>query len=127
MRHYKDKEFAAFIQSIQAGQVSHWQDIARAIGVDENTITRWKKLPEAQEAIQKGIDNAIEQMQLSGKRDWRMWESKLKMLGVNPATKVEANVTNPIELIISKYGSGEGVSEVPRITTDENGSSEDNA
>jgi len=59
---------------------------------------------------------------MSGDKQWADWLAKYGY-----SLNVELSISNPIELIISKYGSGEGVSEVPRITTDENGSSEDNA
>lgn len=112
MKIYKKNEFRAFIRSIKHGQIAHWQDIARAIGVDENTITVWKKLPEAQDAINEGIDYALEQMQTVGKRDWRMWETKLKMLGVNPASKVEH--------------TGEGLFNVDKLTIEVVKAREDN-
>lgn len=97
----KKQEFEAFIKSIKAGQLGYWAEIAKAVGVSKQTIVQWKKLPEAQEAIKQGIDHAMAQMEQAGRRDWRMWESKLKMLGVNPATRIEGehqifNVTDEI-------------------------------
>lgn len=86
---YKDTEFKAFIEEIEKGSIPHWQDIAKAIGVSKDTITVWKKHPEAQAAISRGITEAIEGMTSAGKRDWRMWESKLKMLGVVPTERTE--------------------------------------
>ena len=103
---YKDKEYAAFIQAIDTGQVGHWVEIARALNVSDETILKWKKLPEAQAAIQKGIDHALQCMQQAGSRDWHMWEAKLKMLGVNPATNVNLNV-DPRAGILDKYGLGD--------------------
>jgi predicted mannosyl-3-phosphoglycerate phosphatase (HAD superfamily) len=103
---YKNREFKQFIKSISESSMAHWQDIATALDVDADTITRWKGTPEAQAAIQKGIDYAIEQMTLAGKKDWRMWEAKLKMLGVNPPQKVEAKVTDPTGEILKKFGLG---------------------
>lgn len=102
----KKKEYAAFIAAINDGQVGHWVEIARALNVDEDTIVAWKKLPEAQAAIQKGIDYALQCMQQAGGRDWRMWEAKLKMLGVNPATKIDATVDDPRLGVLAKYGLG---------------------
>lgn len=99
----KKKEFAAFIQAIDEGQVGHWVEIARALNVTDDTITAWKKLPEAQEAIQRGIDNALKCMQQAGGRDWKMWEAKLKMLGVNPSSKVDVNINDPRKDILGKY------------------------
>jgi len=89
----KKQEFLAFIKTIKGGTVCHWQDIANAIGVDNDTITAWKRLPEAQEAIKKGIERALNDMQRAGKKDWRMWESKLKMLGIIPKSRKELDIT----------------------------------
>lgn len=100
---YKKKEFDAFIKAIDEGQIGHWVEIARALNVDDDTITAWKKLPEAQDAIQRGIDHALKCMQQAGARDWKMWETKLKMLGINPATKIDANVNDPRTEILNKY------------------------
>lgn len=101
---YKKPEFDAFIKSIKEGQIGHWVEIATALNVDQDTIVAWKKLPEAQEAIRQGIERALEQMQTSGAKDWRMWETKLKMLGLNPATKIESNLKDPIEALLEAYG-----------------------
>lgn len=86
---YKQLEFDAFIKIIKSGQAAHWLEIARALGVDKDTILRWKKLPEAQKAISEGIEDALAKMSKAGENDWRMWEAKLKMLGVNPATNID--------------------------------------
>lgn len=108
---YKKKEYKAFIAAISEGQVGHWVEIARALSVSDDTITAWKKLPEAQVAIQKGINNALEGMKEAGAKDWRMYEAKLKMLGINPATKIEATVDDPRKEILNKYLGGEDVRE----------------
>lgn len=86
---YKDVEFKAFIGLIKQGQHAHWGQIATALGVENDTITRWKKTPEAQEAISDGISHALERMQQSGSKDWRMWETKLKLLGINTTNKID--------------------------------------
>ena len=56
---YKKKEYKAFVSAISEGNVGHWVEIARALNVSDDTITAWKKLPEAQEAIQKGINESL--------------------------------------------------------------------
>lgn len=104
---YKKKEYQAFVKAISEDQVGHWVEIARALNVDNDTITAWKKLPEAQKAIQDGIDHAMKCMQQAGARDWKMWESKLKMLGVNPASKVDVKVDDPRQAILGKYLGGD--------------------
>ena len=103
---YKKKEYEAFVKALKFGSVAHWQEIAKALGVDEDTITAWKKLPEAQEAIQAGIDQSLAAMQQAGQKDWRMWEAKLKMFGINPATKIDATIGDPREKVLAKYGLG---------------------
>lgn len=100
---YKKNEFKAFLKAINEGQVGHWVEIARALNVTEDTITAWKQLPEAQEAIQNGIDHALQCMQQAGARDWRMWEAKLKMLGVNPAINVKVTAEDPRNKILNEY------------------------
>lgn len=88
----KKEAYSAFIKLLKDGTVGHWQSIARAIGVDNDTITGWKKLPEAQSAITKGIQYALNRMERAGRKDWRMSESKLKMLGVFPVNKIEQDI-----------------------------------
>jgi len=84
---YKREEFEAFIELIKGPAVAHWVQIAQALGIDKSTIMEWKKHPLAQKAIKDGVEIALERMEKSGVRDWKMWESKLKMLGVSPIEK----------------------------------------
>ena len=83
----KKAEFKKFLEFIKKGADAHWIQVAEALDVNKDTINEWKKLPEAQKAIQKGIDHAMKRMSVVGTRDWRMWESKLKMLGISPVDK----------------------------------------
>jgi len=94
---YKREKFEAFIEKIKGGTACHWVQIARALGITPKTITEWKRLPEAQRAIRDGIERAMEGMESSGKKDWKMWESKLKMLDVSPIEK--SDVTSAGEKI----------------------------
>lgn len=100
----KKKEYEAFVGAISEGNVGHWVEIARALNVSDDTITAWKKLPEAKAAIQKGIDESLEGMKNAGVKDWRMHEAKLKMFGINPATKIEATIDDPRLKILERYG-----------------------
>jgi len=79
---YKQAEFAAFIKTLQSSTASHWTQIAEVLGLDKNTITQWKKLPEAKQAIQVGIETAMKNMEKTGAKDWKMWKEKLGMLGI---------------------------------------------
>lgn len=107
----KKKEFAAFIKAIDTAQVGHWVEIARALNVSDETIVAWKKLPEAQQAIEATIIKALKGMETAGEKDWRMYESKLKMLGINPATKIEANIDDRRKKILDKYLGDDSVGE----------------
>jgi len=83
----KKAEFEAFIELIKGNTVAYWVQIAQVLGVDRTTVAEWKKHPLAKKAIKDGIERAMEQMEKSGQKDWKMWESKLKMLGVAPIEK----------------------------------------
>lgn len=111
---YRKEEFKAFLETIRHGQIPFWSQIAEAIGVDRDTIAYWKTLPEAQQAISEGLAYALEQMSVSGKRDWRQWHEKAKMLG----GRTEQIQINFFTQVLNKYGAteGEGVSGIPDIT-----------
>lgn len=102
----KTEQFNAFIKAIKAGQISYWKSMAEGLGVDRETIRIWSKTPEAQEAIKQGMDHALAQMEIVGRKDWRMWDRRLQILGINPANKVEAEVKkiDITERILREYG-----------------------
>src|SRR3990167_7000058 len=79
---YYEERFNKFVTLLSEERLPHWQNIGEALGVTGGTITQWKRHPKAQAAIIKGIEFALQQMETSGKKDWRMWAEKLKMLGV---------------------------------------------
>lgn len=77
----KDPEYQVFIKLVGEGKIpENWEDMADAIGVHRNTISRWKKMPEFQKALLAGIDESIKQMTHVGKKDWRMWRERYAML-----------------------------------------------
>jgi hypothetical protein len=93
----KKTEFLAFLKILKGSAVqAHWIETADALGVNKDTITEWKKLPEAIKARQEGISEAIAKMEKAGAHDWRMWEAKLKMLGIgiNNTNSVNVQVNN---------------------------------
>lgn len=96
----KKQEFEAFLKIIEKEQVDTWEMVAKALGVRPATITAWKELPEAREAISRGIANALSQMQKVGARDWKMWREKLKLLGVEDksGTQVAVGVNVPVNI-----------------------------
>lgn len=112
----KKTEYKAFIKHLKYGSAAHWVEIAKALNVDNDTITAWKKLPEAQMAIQEGIDQAIMAMEQAGRKDWRMWEAKLKMFGVNPPQKIEAVIDDPRQKILGQYMGGKDAREAEEAT-----------
>jgi len=81
---YKTEEFEKFLDMLRGEAVYHWQQIADSLGVHRDTITAWKNHKSARKAIRDGIEKSLDGMTKAGKDDWRMWESKLKMLGVSP-------------------------------------------
>ncbi len=85
----KKDEFEAFLGVLREGGAAHWTDIANIVGVDKDTITEWKKRPEAKQIIAEGIQYALQQMEATGKNDWRMWQAKLSMLGISPKSKTD--------------------------------------
>lgn len=77
----KAPEFQAFLDMVESDKVPEtWELVATAIGVHQNTITNWRKTPEFQKALAKGIHNAMERMERAGGRDWRMWREKIALL-----------------------------------------------
>lgn len=110
-RVWKKDEFREFIGILKEGQIKHWKNVAEAVGVSHDTIEYWRTLPEAQSAISLGIVNALEQMEASGKKDWRMWRdtANILALGLNPPQKVEGSLkVNPAKEILRAAGLLEG-------------------
>ena len=75
---YKEEEFESFIQLIEEDKFDTWELVAETLGIHKNTIQNWKKHPRAREALSKGLQNAVRQMETVGKRDWRMWREKIR-------------------------------------------------
>lgn len=107
MKTKDEDKFREFIKSLKEDGVRHWVELATAANVSEATISRWKQLPEARKHLDLAVINTIENMETAGKKDWRMWSDKLKMLGVNPPQKVEAKIEDPRLEILNKYGLGD--------------------
>lgn len=98
----KATEFNLFLEFMESGAVEYLYQVAEIIGVDAGTISDWKKLPQVQEAQARGIKRTMAEMEKAGKRDWRMWESKLKMLGISGVQKTD--ITSGGEKITPIYG-----------------------
>jgi len=101
---YKKLEFEAFLDLLRGESSHHWTQIAKTLGVDQGTITAWKKIPQAQKAIHDGIKKALDGMAKAGKEDWRMWESKLKMLGLSPIEKSSVALgSETLRILMTSY------------------------
>lgn len=104
----KKQEFKQFIKIIKSNKVGSWLEVAEALGVDQDTITAWKATPEAMKARADAIADALDNMERVGKNDWRMWEAKLKMLGVNPPQRHDIRRVDLVGRILAGYGLTEG-------------------
>lgn len=77
----KEPEFLAFLRIIEEETIPDtWEMVAQAIGVHQNTITKWRKTSEFQKALANGIKNTMASMERAGRHDWRMWREKLGLL-----------------------------------------------
>ena len=102
----KKLEFEAFLDLLRGESAHHWSQIANTLGVDRDTITAWKQIPQAQKAIRDGIEKALDGMTKAGKEDWRMWESKLKMLGLSPIEKSDVtSAGQALQISMTSYRS----------------------
>lgn len=103
---YKEVEFKQFLKMIGDEDIPSWSIMAQALDVDRDTITAWKRTPEARRAQAKAIKESLKQMKTVGEKDWRMWEARLKMLGVNPADKLDVTDNRPdsIDELLIAYG-----------------------
>ena len=78
---YKAEEYKRFIELVGTGQIpEHWEILAETLGVTRQTIAEWKKMPEFKEAINRGIDEALTQMKIVGRKDWKMWRERFALL-----------------------------------------------
>lgn len=90
---YKKEEYEEFLKMLKDGKIDeNWSIIAEALGVDRETLVRWRKKPEARRAINKGIQEALKGMINAGSDDWRMWRERLKMLGVKDVQHLEQKI-----------------------------------
>lgn len=86
-RVYKEREFRRFLYYAEIASSSSIRDMAKLVGVDKDTIMEWEKTPEAIEAKERGIRKVIDNMEKTGKHDWRMWETRGKFLGLSPVDR----------------------------------------
>ncbi len=96
---YKEEEFELFLRTLEIGAQGHWVEIAKAVGVDRETIAKWRVHPKAIEVRKKAIVKTLQRMQEVGDRDWRMHEAKLKLLSVQAPEKIEFEGTLKTEQV----------------------------
>lgn len=99
----KEAEFDIFLDMVENGNIPDtWELVAEAIGVHKNTITEWRKRPEFQRAKAQGVENALKNMEVAGKKDWKMWREKLNLLGATkPQDQTNIQVVVPIFNVMS--------------------------
>jgi|ERR1035437_264498 hypothetical protein len=103
-------EFKQFLSTLKTASVrGHWQEIAIALGIDPEKILDWLKLPEATQAKQEGIRLALEGMESAGFDDWKMYQTKLRMLNVkmnDAGAEGGGNVTNNTLIVLADAVKG---------------------
>lgn len=96
----KVEQFEDFIKLLERGARAHWVDVAEIIGVNQDTVTAWKQHPLAREARLKGIERCLNEMERVGYKDWRMWEAKLKLLGIQAPQLLDVKADVNTESIV---------------------------
>ena len=105
---YKEDEFESFLDLIGEPNIKNWSIMAKALKVEPDTITKWKNHPRAKKAILEAIQENIKGMTEAGRKDWKMYREKAKMLGVEDKENIELSGKDgkPLQgLIIIKDGS----------------------
>lgn len=78
---YLELEYKKFIQTVKNGEIpDHWELLAETLGVNQKTIARWRKMPEFANAINHGLDEALQKMKETGGKDWRQWRERVAIL-----------------------------------------------
>ncbi len=88
----KKEEYEKFIAILKAGiPIESWKNLAEVVGVDQDTITEWKRTERAVKIINQTIKDSIEKMKKVGDKDWRMWREYIKLIGIDAAEQVQIN------------------------------------
>ena len=102
-RIYKEDEFEAFIDLIGESNIGNWSIMAQALKVDRNTVQKWREHPKAKAAIKQSLAKSIEGMETAGRKDWRMYREKAKMLGVEDSQNIDLTSDGkPLEVIFKR-------------------------
>lgn len=95
----------ALIEAIIAYPRANYVELAEMVGINKNTVTEWKRLPQFQEALDKRIKEvwkeseaaAIQNMQkLANEGNFQANKYILDSLGYAPAQKIEADINTDI-------------------------------
>lgn len=77
-RVYKETEFRLMCEFIELGL---WRTInlSRAVGCDQETIAKWKKMPEAQKSYQKAVKSILAKRKIKGDVEKLMKEVNMEV------------------------------------------------
>ena len=104
----KQKHYA-LIEALLANPTATHVQLAEIVGVNRNTITAWRRMPEFQEEFQKRLKQmwkdgeliAVNTMlDLAGHGDFKASQYILNSLGYAPAQRIEAEVNQTININI---------------------------
>lgn len=109
---YKEVEFETFLNLIGDENIENWTIMAEVLGVSRDTIGLWMKHPKAKAAISKAINKNLAEMEKAGKRDWKMYREKLKMLGVIEKQRTELTGKDGERLIPSPIYGGKSTENI---------------
>lgn len=101
----------AFMEELLASPMVSDVELAKRLGVNNNTIGKWKKMPEFQEEYRRRLREkwedaeraAMESMiSLAREGDFKASKYILDSLGYAPKQKIEADVNRNINVIIEE-------------------------
>lgn len=111
---------------VQSAEVIfHYKWVAKSVGIDEDTLLKYRSQDkDLADRLEEARSRFIKENLKRARPDFKLETADREIFG----KKVEVSGgEDAIKIIIDKYGSSEGVDEVPRITEDEKRSSEDTA
>lgn len=101
----------ALIEAMLANPTMSYEKLAEIVGVNRNTITVWRRLPEFQEEYNRRLKQmwadsesiAVKTMiNLAGDGDYKASKYILDSLGYAPTTKIEADISTDINITIEE-------------------------
>lgn len=101
----------ALIEAILAYPAAPHTELAEIVGINRNTITQWKRMPEFQEELDKRLKEiwkdseaiAVQNMRkLATEGNFQANKYILDSLGYAPTTKIEADVSKEIVINIEE-------------------------